>query len=142
MLKREEIKEKLSRWNKGWDDHDLDAVMDLFHEDVIFENWTGALAKGKEALRKAWEPWFKNHGGFHFSEEDTFIDESAQKALYRWRLDWQSAEKGWEGKPEARRGVDVIHFEGGKIIRKYTYCKTTVEIGGNKVRLAAQKSSC
>ncbi len=137
LLSREEIKEALAIWNRAWDDHDLDGVMELFHDDVIFDNWTGGQANGKENLRKAWASWFENHGGFRFTEEDTYIDEKEQKALYRWQLDWPSFEKGYEGKPETRRGVDVIHFKDGKIIRKLTYSKTTLEIAGEKVRLSA-----
>ena len=134
-LGREEIKEALDRWNRAWDDHDLEGVMALFHDEILFENWTGAKVKGKDALRRAWTPWFKNHGGFRFIEEETFIDEAEQKVLYRWQLNWSCMEKGREGKPEIRRGVDVLHFQDGKIIRKLTYSKTTVEIEGQRYPL-------
>ena len=139
-LSKQEIKETLMRWNAAWDDHDLDGVMALFHEDILFENWTGGKAKGKDALRKAWAPWFKNHGGFRFIPEDTFIDEAEQKVLYRWQLQWPSFEKGYEGRPEIRRGVDVIHFQNGKIIKKLTYSKTTIEIDGKRRQLSVSES--
>ena len=70
-LSKQQIKEALIHWNASWDNHDLDGVMALFHEDILFENWTGGKARGKDALRKAWAPWFKNHGGFRFIPEDT-----------------------------------------------------------------------
>jgi ketosteroid isomerase-like protein len=107
-LSKHQIKETLMRWNAAWDIHDLDGVMALFHKDVLFENWTGGKVKGKAALRKAWAPWFENHGGFRFTPEETFIDEADQKVLYRWQLQWPSFETGYEGQPEIRRGVDVI----------------------------------
>ena len=129
------MKKALTQWNRAWDNHDLDGVMKLFHDDVLFDNWTGGQAKGKDNLRKAWASWFENHGGFRFTEEEIFIDEDEQKALYRWQLDWPSFEKGYEGRPERRRGVDVIHFRDGKIIQKLTYSKTTVEIDGQRVRV-------
>jgi ketosteroid isomerase-like protein len=138
VLSRAEIKKALARWNRAWDKHDLNGVMELFDDEILFENWTGGRAKGKEALREAWTPWFENHGGFRFTEEETFIDEAGQKALYRWQLDWPSFEKGYEGRPERRRGVDVLHFRDGKIIQKLTYSKTTVEIDGERVRLSAE----
>ncbi|MCD4715354.1 MAG: nuclear transport factor 2 family protein [Desulfobacterales bacterium] len=138
MLSREEIKNALTRWNSAWDNHDLDGVMELFHDEILFDNYTGGQSKGKEDLRKAWEPWFTNHGGFRFTEEETFIDEDEQKVLYRWQLDWPSFEKGWEGRHERRRGIDVLHFKDGKIIRKLTYSKTTLEIDGERVRLIAK----
>ncbi len=136
MLTKDDIRRALARWNEAWNCHDLDGVMDLFHDDIVFENWTGVRVEGKEHLRRAWEPWFGNHGGFRFTEEDTFIDESAQKVLFQWSLDWPSGEKEYLGKPESRRGVDVMHFKEGKIIRKYTYSKTTLEIDGKKIKLS------
>jgi ketosteroid isomerase-like protein len=132
LLSREAIQKALKAWNLAWERHDIDGVIALFHDDVYFENWTGGHAKGIEALKKAWVPWFENHGGFRFIDEDTFIDETTQKALYRWTLEWPSPEKNFAGQPEKRRGVDVIHFEDGKIIQKLTYAKTTVEIDGKR----------
>ena len=134
-MTRNEIEAALKKWNHAWDNHDLDGVMDLFHDEVEFDNWTGGKVRGKDALQKAWEPWFAHHGGFRFTEEETFIDEKEQKVLYRWLLEWPSFEKGKEGRPEKRRGVDVIHFEDGKIINKLTYSKTTIEIDGERYPL-------
>ncbi len=136
-LTREEIITALKKWNSAWDNHNLDGVMELFHSEVVFDNWTGGQARGMDQLRQAWEPWFRNHGGFKFTEEETFIDEKAQKVLYRWQLDWPSFEKGHEGSLERRRGVDVMHFKDGKIIQKLTYSKTTLEIDGKRVKLGA-----
>ena len=134
-LTKNEIETALKKWNHAWDNHDLDGVMDLFHDAVQFDNWTGGRVRGKNALRKAWTPWFNNHGDFRFIEEETFIDENEQKVLYRWQLEWPSIEKGQEGRPEKRRGADVIHFEDGKIINKLTYSKTTIEIDGKRYSL-------
>jgi ketosteroid isomerase-like protein len=138
MLTTKEIRNALAQWYEAWNAHDLDRVMDLFHEDAIFENWTGGKVQGKKAIHQAWDPWFKNHGGFRFTEEDTFIDEGNQKVLFQWTLDWPSGEKGYRGKPERRRGVDVMHFKDGKIIRKYTFSKTTLEIDGQRIKLLAE----
>ena len=138
MVTRDEIKNALQKWNRCWNNHDLEGVMDLFHDDVFFQHWTGSVVDGKEALRQAWAPWFKNHGGFRFIDEDTFIDETDQKALFQWQLDWPSQAKGHEGKPEKRRGVDILHFQDGKIIKKLTYSKTALEIRGRTLRLSLQ----
>lgn len=134
-LSRKEIKTLLKEWYLAWDHHDLEKIMIYFHEDIFFENWTGAYVKGTSALRKAWEPWFANHGHFRFIEEETFIDEQYQKALYRWVLEWPSPESGFEGCPEMRKGVDVLHFKDGKIISKLTYIKTSVEINNQRHQL-------
>jgi ketosteroid isomerase-like protein len=135
MLTREQIVEMMTRWNLAWNEHDIEKVAALFHDDIVFESWTGATIRGAEALKKAWEPWFRNHGGFRFRTEDLFADEKAQKVLFQWSLDWPSTERGYQGKPERRRGVDVMHFKDDRIIHKYTYSKTTLEVGGKSVRL-------
>jgi ketosteroid isomerase-like protein len=137
MLSRKEMEQCLGKWYHAWLNHDLEGVMELFHDEILFENWTGGKAQGKQALRQAWTDWFANHRGFRFTEEETFIDEVQQKVLYRWQLDWPSLEKGYEGRPEIRRGVDVMHFKDGKIIRKLTYSKTTLLIEGKRIRLSA-----
>lgn len=134
-LTRNEIKHTLKEWNLAWENHDLKTVMDLFHEDVFFENWTGAYIKGKQNLESAWASWFENHGNFRFSEAETFVDEQVQKALYRWVLEWPSMEPGFEDKPEIRKGVDVIHFKDGKIITKLTFTKTSLEIDNKRYAL-------
>ena len=138
MLSKQELREALTRWGRSWDEHDIGGVMDLFHEEVFFEHWTGTRVNGREALREAWTPWFTNHGGFRFTEEDILIDEEGQKVLYQWQLDWPSNEKGSLGKPERRWGIDVIHFRDGKIIRKLTYIKTLIEIEGKRIRFVAK----
>jgi len=45
-LSRKEIQTLLKEWNLAWEKHDLDKVMTFFHNDVFFENWTGAYVKG------------------------------------------------------------------------------------------------
>lgn len=139
MIDRVETLEAISRWNDAWNEHDLDRVMELFHDEVEFDNWTGGRVKGKEALRQAWTPWFRDHGGFHFTKEDIFVDETAEKVLFRWSLDWPSSEKGHEGEPEQRRGVDVMQLRNGLIIQKFTYSKATLEIAGKRMKLSANK---
>ncbi len=135
MLSRAEIAEALNNWNRAWAEHDLEGVMALFHDEVLFEHWTGSRVRGRKALREGWAPWFAEHGGFFFVDEETFIDEAEQKALYRWEMHWPSQEPGYEGQPEVRRGIDVLHFQDGRIIQKLSYTKTTVEIAGERKTL-------
>ena len=88
LLSRREIEEALDCWVRAWNDHCLDGVMSLFHDQVVFENWAGVRVSGKGMLRRAWQGWFANHNGFCFTTEELFIDEVNQKALLRWELAW------------------------------------------------------
>lgn len=127
-LSRSEILDHFDIWLAAWNEHDLERVMEFMHDDVLFENWNGAIVSGKNSLQKSWTPWFINHGNFKFIKEDIFFDEQEQKMIFQWRLEWPSVEKKFKGKHEVRRGVDILHFLGGKIYKKYTYSKTRIQI--------------
>lgn len=131
------IQTQIIGWLQAWNSHNLDGVMGLIHEDIIFENWTGEIISGKKSLHRSWLPWFLHHGNFTFRLEDILVDEQEQKAIFSWRLDWPSLEKKYKGKTESRRGVDVLHFLDGKIHKKCSYSKTTIVIEGCPVVLSA-----
>jgi len=138
-LSKDEILTKFNIWLVAWNNHDLEGVMGLIHDDIYFENWDGTSVVGKKALQRAWTPWFLNHGNFKFHSEDIFFEEQEQKLLFRWRLEWPSLETNFKGRPEIRRGIDVIHFVDGKIKLKLSYSKTELVIDSKPVILYALK---
>jgi ketosteroid isomerase-like protein len=137
-LSYRDMKTLLARWQEAWNRHDLDGVIELFDDDVLFDNWTGERVRGRVLLRRAWAPWFAFHRGFRFVEEEILIDEAEQKAVFRWRLEWRSQEEGYRGQKESRSGVDVLHFSNGRIVQKLTYSKTILTIDGKHVPLVAR----
>ncbi len=68
MLTRDAMASASARWGAAWNDHNLDGLMDLSHDEIYFESWTGASVRGKEDLRETWAPWFANHGDFRFHD--------------------------------------------------------------------------
>lgn len=134
---RDRMAHDLARWYRAWDEHDLEGVLALMHDDVRFEHWDGSLIIGKAALRRAWSAWFAG-GGFRFVEQETFLDETVSKALFRWRLRRPSPLPDHRGEPQERQGVDVLHFADGLIIRKLTFCQTTVVVAGRRLPADAQ----
>ena len=133
-LSNEDFYPLLRRWYQAWNDHNLDGVMTLFHDDIVFVNWDGAMVKGKKSLQRAWTPWFENHKGFSFIENETFIDVDQQKVLFGWELIWPSR-IGNGDKTEKRYGVDILHFHQGKILKKNTFSKTFINIDGKRIIL-------
>jgi hypothetical protein len=121
-LTRAEYLALLKGWYDAWNQHDLDEVLRLMHPEVHFEHWDGRTVIGTRALRLIWSNWFAGRD-FQFVEEETFIDDAAQKALFRWVLRWPASEPRCCG-IEERRGLDVLHFHQGLILRKLTYSKT------------------
>jgi ketosteroid isomerase-like protein len=117
-MSRHELNSVLTVWYKAWNDHDLDGVMDLIHDDIVFINWDGKIVIGKAMLHKAWSSWFGRDKTFQFVEEETFVDEVDQKALFRWVMHFDK-----ETLKVKKHGVDVLHFADGKIVRKLTYSR-------------------
>jgi hypothetical protein len=134
-LPKAELQKLMNDWLLAWDSYNLDGVFMLFDDNIVFENWDGNTIIGKNNLKREWFHWFAHHGNFRFIKEDMFIDEQEQKILYSWTLKWPSIEKKLKGKPEVRRGVDILHFKEGMIYKKISFSKTTIEIDSRQVTL-------
>ena len=137
-LSKNEIAERLQIWLKAWDEYNLEAIMEIMHEEVVFENWDGCIVNGKNALQKLWTPWFIFNRGFKFIAEAILIDDQKQKITFQWRYEGFSFEKNYKGLSEIRRGVDIIDLLDGKIIRKSSYSKTGIQINSARVLLSAE----
>ena len=99
--------------------HDLDATMAFFTDDAVYEELHGRCNEGKAAIRKAFEGLFsRKFGTMRFDEADTFVDVEAGKVMTSWTLNLVM-----DGKPVGLQGLDLLHFEGERIVRKLTYCK-------------------
>lgn len=137
-LSRIEMQRNFDQWLNAWNNHDIDGVMKFMHDEIAFENWNGQVISGKTNLEKAWGLWFMRDGNFKFLLEDVFMDEPNQKMTFTWKLEYPSLEKNYVGKPEKRRGVDILYLKDGKIFRKDTYTKTTIEIDSRLVTMYAK----
>lgn len=100
---------------------DLDAVMDHFAVDGLYEEFNGRESKGHEAVRLALSPQFEGaFGPMKFIDEDLMVDPVALKVLASWRCTLEI-----KGEPTSWRGLDAMTFDAdGKITHKLTYAKT------------------
>ncbi len=112
--------EKLTTdFTEAFNREDIDEVMSYFAEDAIYDEFNGVRHAGKAAIREAFVPQFRgDFGRMRFHAEDMFLDPAAGKAMIRWLLTIETPERagGW-------RGLDLLHFEGGKLKEKHTYAK-------------------
>lgn len=106
----------ISRFNEAFNGHDVDAVMELMTDDVVFENTSpapdGERLAGQEAVRAFWEAFFTNSPRAHFVAEDLFA--AGDRATFRWRYSWGYGHV---------RGVDVVTVRDGKVSQKFAYVK-------------------
>ena len=110
----------VERFNEAFNHHDVDAVMALMTDDVLFENTSpspdGERFEGQPAVRGFWERFFASSPSAHFDAEDIFAD--GDRCTVRWRYTWKSA----DGEGHVR-GVDVFRVRDGKVAEKLSYVK-------------------
>jgi ketosteroid isomerase-like protein len=127
---RATLRELTIRFTDAFNRDDLDGVLAMMAEDAVYEEFTGTVSRGKEAIRAAFEPQFRgDFGKIRFETEDLFADEAAGRALIRWvcRLETRRGPARW-------RGLDILHFDHGLVTRKLTYAKAKVPLLGDPPR--------
>ncbi len=142
-LGRDALKDLVLRFNDAFNRDDLDAVMTFFAEDAVYETMEGHHARGKAAIRAAFEPQFRgDFGRLRFLEEDVLIDEAAGKVVLRWvcqhGLDGPLASglvglrqrfyRAVYGRTFGWEGLDVLHVVDGKLVEKRTYARAKLPL--------------
>jgi predicted SnoaL-like aldol condensation-catalyzing enzyme len=96
-------------------------MMQLMSDDCVFENTEpapdGAVYKGKEAVTRFWQDFFRESPGAHIEIEDAFG--LGLRCVMLWRYDWVdgTGEKGHV------RGADIYRLKDGLISEKLSYVK-------------------
>jgi uncharacterized protein (TIGR03086 family) len=111
----------IERFGSAFDTTDLETVMSLVTDDIVFESTSpapdGTRLDGADAVRAEWARLFANTDDPHFETEETVV--LGDRAVVRWRYSWRdtSADRGHV------RGVDVLRLRDGKIAEKLSYVK-------------------
>ncbi|KPL83760.1 hypothetical protein SE15_00365 [Thermanaerothrix daxensis] len=108
-------------FNEAFNRHDVDAMMALMSEDVVFENTSpapdGSVYHGKEAVTRFWEEFFRQSPQAHIEIEEIFG--MGFRCVMRWRYTWVDA----SGAAGHVRGVDIFRIKEGRICEKLSYVK-------------------
>jgi len=108
------------RFNEAFNKHDVDAIMRLMTDDVLFENTNpppdGSRFKSAAAVRAFLQQFFATNPTAQFEEEESF--EAGDRVIVRWIYRKQK-----DGKPWHLRGVDVFRVRSGKVSEKLSYVK-------------------
>ena len=106
----------IERFNEAFNRHDIDAIMALMTDDVVFENTSpgpdGERHEGQAAVRAAWEGFFAASPNAHFETEELFA--AGDRAVFRWRYSWGDGHV---------RGIDLFQVRDGKVAEKLSYVK-------------------
>ena len=110
----------VERFNNETNRRDLDAMMALTGEDVVFESTLppdGERFEGQVAVRACWEEFFRGSPNANFETEEVIA--SGDRCTVRWRyvFDLERPDEGHV------RGVDVFRIANGTIVEKLAYVK-------------------
>lgn len=123
-------------FTEAFNREDIDDVMSYFADDALYDEFNDIRHVGKEAIRAAFEPQFAGaYGRIRFHTEDMFLDVAAGKAMIRWVLTLEE-----DTRQGAYRGLDILHFENGRLTEKHTYCKAKIPLIRNKKALVENGS--
>jgi ketosteroid isomerase-like protein len=107
----------MDRFTAALNSHDLDAVMALTTDDIVFESTSpppdGTRYEGRDAVRQVWGELLATTPQARFSVEEQFSDGSG-RAVVRWRYDWADGHV---------RGVDVVRVRNGQLAESLAYVK-------------------
>ena len=99
--------------------NDLDVVVATFAPNGVYDEFNGRTSQGHEAIRAAFLPQFSGvFGEMKFLDEDLFIDAETAKVMVSWRCTLEV-----KGQPTGWRGLDLLWWQGDRLVRKITYAK-------------------
>jgi len=107
-------------FNEAFNRHDVAAVMACMTDDAVFESTSppaGERYVGGDAVRAAWEAFFRDSPTAHFDAEEVIA--SGDRCVVRWIYTWKN-DDGSEG---SIHGVDVLRVRDGKVAEKLAYVK-------------------
>ena len=111
----------LSEFSAAFGSGDVDAIMALMTDDVVFEATgpapDGTRVEGATAVRRVWVELFGQTRDASFAEEEAFA--AGDRGVLRWRFTWSEA----DGVVGHVRGVDVLRFREGLVAEKLSYVK-------------------
>lgn len=112
--------ETIERFNDATNRHDVDAMMALMTDDVVFDDTSppdGKRFEGQAAVRSCWEELFRGSPTAAFETEELIAEGDRCVELWRYVFDASNPASGHV------RGVDVIRVRDGKIAEKLSYVK-------------------
>ena len=121
-------RELIERYDRAWNDHDVDAIVSMHTDDSVFENHTtGDVNIGKEAIRTAVASIFSVFPDLSFEARSQYLREDlvVQEWTARGTHEGPMTRSGMRVEPTGRtveyRGMDIIPIRDGLVARKDVY---------------------
>ena len=108
------LEQLIERYNRAWNDHDVDAICALHAPDFVFENHTAGQRAEGDAAREHIAQIFRNAPDLSFRGRRLYVRDGL--VVNEW-----TATATRDGRRLEWDGVDVFPIEGGLIRRKDVY---------------------
>jgi ketosteroid isomerase-like protein len=106
----------LDRYRAAWFAHDIDAIVGLVSDDVVYENPTsGVRVEGAEAFRELVVATHERWPDFTFEQHALYL--AADTGVSEWTARATSP----DGRPLEWDGVDIVTCREGRIVRNAVY---------------------
>jgi steroid delta-isomerase-like uncharacterized protein len=123
-----ELQQFIDRYNGAWNDHNVDAIVQMHTDDSVFENHTtGDLNVGREAIGNAIRGIFTVFPDLNFEtrrqylRDDLVVQEWTARGTHLGKMKRAGLEVEPTGLGVEYRGMDVIPIENGLVARKDVY---------------------
>jgi ketosteroid isomerase-like protein len=111
-----EVVQLVERYRAGWFGHDVEAIMAIVSDDVVFHNVTaGERVEGAAAFRSHVAGIHERWPDLSFRERGVYV--SVDAAV----VEWTATGRGAEGRRIEWDGIDVINCRDGLICRNAVY---------------------
>ena len=105
----------IERYDRAWNDQDVDAIMAMHAPGMVFENHTRGVRVEGEAVRKLLESTFAEQPDLRFRGRRRYVGADFVVS------EWTATASDGEGRRIEWEGVDVFPFRDGLIARKDVY---------------------
>ena len=105
----------LDRYDRAWNEQDVEAILAMHTADMVFENHTRGVRVEGEAVRALLEETFASQPDLRFRGRRRYV--GADFAV----SEWTATATDVEGRSVEWDGVDVFPFRDGLIARKDVY---------------------
>lgn len=105
----------LDRYDRAWNEQDVEAIMAMHAVDMVFENHTRGVRFEGEEVRGLLEETFAAQPDLRFRGRRRYVGEDFAVS------EWTATATDEEGRRVEWDGVDVFPFRDGLIARKDVY---------------------